>query len=57
MEDIEYRAFLDLMMVSDPWPLEDPDSDTILGLFADREAHNRQYENWVVAYHEMPRER
>ena len=55
MNDVEYRAFLDLLMCSDPWPVVPGDGNQdILIAFADREAENRGYENWVVAYHEIP---
>ena len=51
MNDNQYRVFLDLMMVSDPWPLEKADGE-ILTRLADNEANRRGYENWIVAYHE-----
>lgn len=52
MNDKEFRAFLDLMMCSDPWPIQDGDvSEAILIEFADKEANNRGYENWIDAYY------
>lgn len=56
MTDQEFRTFMDLMMVSDPWPLGIAEHNDMLGL-ANREAEKRGYENWIVAYHEMLRER
>lgn len=68
MTDKEYRAFLDLIMCSDPWPVKrllspdstyqvcDEDNGKLVIEFADKEAQKRGYENWVVAYHEIVRE-
>jgi len=52
MEDKEFRAFLDLIMVSDPWPLEGESQSLIEGL-ATREAESRGYPDWITAYHEF----
>ena len=52
MNDKQYRAFLDLMMCSDPWPegvAREP-----LEEFADAQAKLRGHDNWIVAYHEVP---
>jgi len=56
MTDIQYRAFLDLMMCSDPWPVVDRDgidSNAILEGLALDEARARGFESWIVAYHEV----
>ena len=53
MTKVELRAFLDLMMVSDPWPLEEP-AHEIMIVLADRESEKHGFENWIVAYHELP---
>ena len=56
MFDKEYRAFLDLFMCSDPWPVGvegGDDGHETLTKFADKQAKCRGYENWVVAYHEL----
>ena len=51
MTDIQFRALLDLTMVSDPWPLEygKDDIDDLL----DGEARERGYSGWVPAYHDF----
>lgn len=52
MSDTQFRDFLDLMMVSDPWPLS-PEADESLKDLADSESRNRGYDSWIVAYHEF----
>lgn len=54
MNDWEYRAFMDLLMCSDPWPIEDdPHSHMELVAFANREAAKRGYDSWIAAYHDF----
>jgi len=56
MFDKEYRAFLSLLMCSDPWPVgteSGDDGHEILIEFADKQAKCRGYEDWVVAFHEF----
>lgn len=53
MNDDEFRTFLDLLMVSDPWPLEYGNEQ--MTDFADSQARDRGYDGWIVAYHELPR--
>jgi hypothetical protein len=48
MSDHEYRAFLDLLMCSDPYP---SDGEGIVKGFADIEANIRGFGDWVEAYH------
>lgn len=50
MSPTEYRALLDLFMVSDPWPLEDANQRTLLVLL-NREARERGFVDWISAYH------
>ena len=52
MNNMEFRAFLDLMMVSDPWPL-DSHADRVLNGFADQQARDRGFPEWITAYHEF----
>lgn len=55
MNDMEYRAFLDLMMCSDPWPVDDGVSGlathSLMLDVANRNAVDRGYTDWVDAYH------
>jgi len=53
MDDATFRALLDLLMVSDPWPLQDSESQKLLDDFADSESRARGYDGWVVAYHKF----
>ncbi len=53
MLDSEFRAFLDLLMCSDPWPVYGNNSKEVLDNFADKESRIRGYDNWIVAYHEF----
>jgi hypothetical protein len=48
--DDELRALLNLLMVSDPWPLEESEQVLLKGL-ADRESEARGFEGWIEAYH------
>ena len=52
MTDEEFRAFLDLLMCSDPWPSRHrAATEAVLGTLADREAAVRGYDSWIAAYH------
>ena len=51
MNDAEYRAFLDLLMCSDPYPCQ---GEEILKNLADHEARKRDFEDWIAAYHFFP---
>lgn len=48
----EFRALLDLYMVSDPWPLDSDSQDSLRGLLTD-EANARGYDSWSEAYHDF----
>jgi hypothetical protein len=48
----ELRVFLHLLMVSDPWPLEE-EGRLILTDFADNEARNHGFTDWIDAYHKL----
>jgi len=52
MTGIEFRAFLNLMMCSDPWPAGTVDSK-VLEELADKESRLRGYDSWYVAFHEF----
>ena len=54
MTNRQYRAFLDLLMVADPWPVEDEENHQIMIDMANDEAEKRGYTDWIDAYHEMP---
>ena len=53
MTDTEFKFLLDLYMVSDPWPLNDGQSNEIIGEMLNRESRERGYDGWVDAYHAM----
>jgi len=48
MDDHEFRGLLDLLMCSDPWPMER--FEGTLKAFADRMARERGYTDWINAY-------
>lgn len=54
----EFRALLDLMMCSDPWPVTDTGNgdghDTLIQL-VEREAKERGYRDWIGACHYHPK--
>jgi hypothetical protein len=53
MNKIELKELLVLIMCSDPWPCDEANHSAIIAL-ADRVSKEHGYENWVVAYHELP---
>jgi len=53
MKDRQFRAFLNLMMCSDPWPASKEDQVTLEHL-AQVESHERGYTDWIEAYHKEP---
>lgn len=50
MYDDRFRAFLNLLMASDPWPLSRKEKDILYGL-AEHESKKRGYKDWIEAYH------
>ena len=52
MSNEEFRAFLELFFVSDPWPLTE-DLRKVIELKLNEEATYRGYNNWVAAYHSL----
>jgi len=59
MEDQEFRCFLDLLMCSDPWPIDDVigpqdvNSQKVLDDLADRLSRERGFADWIAAYHQF----
>jgi hypothetical protein len=53
MSDEGFAVLLELLMVSDPWPLRGG-TDAYLKADADQEARKRGYCDWVEAYHAFP---
>ena len=55
MNPIEFRAFLDLLMCSDPWPVRDNKNvatgDIAMTNYADQVAAEYGFTNWIDAYH------
>jgi len=52
MPDNQFKAFLSLLVCSDPWPTPQPEED-ILKALADDMSVGRGYEDWIDAYHKM----
>jgi len=48
----EFGVLLQLLMVSDPWPLAEIDRDRLVEML-NEESRSRNYEDWVHALHEM----
>lgn len=55
MTDLQFRYFLDLIMVSDPWPLDVKAGEELIAL-ANEESVKRGFENWIYAYHKHMKE-
>lgn len=54
MNDKEYKAFLSLLMCSDPWPVEpDKGEQELLKSYANQEVVERGYFDWIEALHKM----
>lgn len=51
MNDEEFKVFVQLLMVSDPWPLEY--GHPMMTDFADNEARKRGFPDWIAAYHAL----
>jgi len=54
MNDKQYRAFLDLLICCDPWPVEKNAKENLSIIFdlANEEAEKRGFVNWVAALHD-----
>lgn len=52
LSNAEFRALLNLMMASDPWPGIEEENDILLVLLGN-ESTARGYDNWIVAFHEF----
>ena len=52
MNSFEFRYLMDLLMVSEPWPLSDISHNCLINM-VDSEAKERGYSDWITAYHEF----
>lgn len=50
MTRIEFRAFLNLLMCSDPWPTGE-EGHVVISAWADKQAKEFGYTDWIDAYH------
>ena len=53
MSDKEFRAVLDWMMCSDPFPCPEW-QETVVG-WIERESQSRGFDGWIDAYHKAAR--
>lgn len=51
LADDEFRALLDLFMVSDPWPLRSSTHETTVEMLLTTESESRGFGSWIEAYH------
>ncbi len=57
MNDEQFRALLDMVMCSDPWPIEDGgNNQELVTDLLEREATNRGFSDWITAYHHFDHE-
>ena len=54
MNEGQFKALLDLLMVSDPWPLDEQAHRALLA-YANAESGKRGYDGWIHAFHEIDR--
>lgn len=53
MNNLEFRALMNLLMCSDPWPTANWEDEEHLKGLANYEAAKRGFENWIIAYHDF----
>ena len=53
MTEEEFRAFLDLLMCCDPWPVTEPENQELVESFAERHSYELGFDGWIVAFHEF----
>lgn len=51
MTDEQFKIFLELLMCSDPWPMDH--GHDVMADFADDESRKRGFEDWIDAYHKF----
>lgn len=56
LTDAEFESILAWFMCSDPWPSDDEHRERIKHIL-NKESQRRGYDDWIVAYHEIPKER
>lgn len=49
----QLNALCELLMCSDPWPVETPGNREIVTAFADAQASALGYADWIDAYHQL----
>ncbi len=49
----ELKAFLTLLMCSDPWPVPENYGNDLLQKFADSESQRHGFRDWIEAYHKL----
>ncbi len=49
----QFRAFLFLLMCSDPWPVNEEGHQKVLNDFANEESQRHGYNDWIEAYHAL----
>lgn len=50
--DTQFRALLELAMVSDPWPLPG-EHESAVKMYLLKESKRRGYDGWIEAYHDL----
>jgi len=53
MNKEELKAFLTLLMCSNPWPVPRNEGNDLLQKFADAESQKYGYSYWIEAYHKL----
>ena len=54
ISDHDFRLLLDLIMCSDPWPVQGSNNQSGIEVMADKAAKERGFDGWVEAYHYLP---
>ena len=52
MTSEQFRAFTELLMVSDPWPL-DEHASKVLNDYANEVSREMGFHDWIAAYHAL----
>ena len=55
MSKTTFKAFCEMLMCADPWPVPESSFDTerVLKDWADIEARRQGYTDWIDAYHKL----
>jgi hypothetical protein len=54
MSKEQLYAFCELLICSDPWPVETPGNMDLVKACVDEQARSLGFTDWIDAYHQLP---